>query len=122
MALDFDADPLAELSLFRELGVDGVFVDCPATAAEWLATQHLTPTSWIGSVIGGPGGLQLLLLLDPLIGQRTYTAGPVLFLYSTETIKGASCLHASQHALLQDMNLNVHVLLVPKGQAQASRI
>ena len=117
MALDFDADPLAELSLFRELEVDGVFVDCPATAAEWLATQHLTPTSWIGSVIGGSGGLQQLpLLLDPLIGQRTYTAGPVLFLYSTETNKGASCLNASQHALLQNRNLNGHVLLVPRDR------
>jgi hypothetical protein len=55
MALDFDADPLAELSLFRALGVDGVFVDCPATAAEWLATQHAATPSWIGSVISSPG-------------------------------------------------------------------
>lgn len=66
MALDFDADPLAELSLFRALGVDGVFVDCPATAAEWLAIQQAAPSSWIGSVIGGPGTSCMLSLWQSL--------------------------------------------------------
>ena len=39
MALDFASDPLAELAHFARLGVDGVFVDCPATAREWLAAR-----------------------------------------------------------------------------------
>ena len=55
MALDFDADPLLELSLFRAMGVDGVFVDCPATAAEWLAAERAGPASWFGAVMSGSG-------------------------------------------------------------------
>ena len=58
MALDFAADPLAELTHYHGLGVDGVFVDCPSTAREWkLATgQRIAqPESWLGTVVGGPG-------------------------------------------------------------------
>ena len=58
MAVDFASDPLAELTYYQELAVDGVFVDCPSTAREWkLATGQLSaqPTSWVGAVISGPG-------------------------------------------------------------------
>ena len=58
MALDFAADLLAELTHYQKLGVDGVFVDCPSTARKWrLATGQLSvqPTSWVGTVISGPG-------------------------------------------------------------------
>ncbi len=58
MAVDFAADPLAELTHYRGLGVDGVFVDCPSTAREWkLATGQPTaqPDSWLGTVVSGPG-------------------------------------------------------------------
>lgn len=59
MALDFDADALAELSLFRAMGVDGVFVDCPATAAEWLAAERTAPASWFGAAMSGSGASRL---------------------------------------------------------------
>ena len=58
MAVDFAADPLAELTYYRGLGVDGVFVDCPSTAREWkLATGQppAQPETWLGTVVGGPG-------------------------------------------------------------------
>jgi len=58
MAVKFAADPLAELTYYRRLGVDGVFVDCPSTAREWkVATGQLSaqPFSWVGTVISGPG-------------------------------------------------------------------
>ena len=63
MAVDFASDPLAELTYYQGLAVDGVFVDCPSTAREWkLATGQLTaqPSSWVGAVICGPGKLFLL--------------------------------------------------------------
>ena len=68
MAVDFAADPLAELTHYRDLGVDGVFVDCPSTAREWkLATGQLTaqPESWLATVAGGPGEISG----DALSGQ-----------------------------------------------------
>ena len=58
MAVDFAGDPLAELTHYQHLGVDGVFVDCPSTAKEWLlATGQLDagPTSWAGTIVSGPG-------------------------------------------------------------------
>ena len=58
MAVDFASDPLAELTYYQGLAVDGVFVDCPSTARKWkLATGQLTaqPSSWVGAVISGPG-------------------------------------------------------------------
>ena len=58
MAVNFAADPLDELTYYRRLGVDGVFVDCPSTAREWkVATGQLSaqPFSWVGTVISGPG-------------------------------------------------------------------
>ncbi len=60
MAIDFDSDPLAELSHFWGLGVDGVFVDCPSTAQEWLAASAAKSASlaaWMRTVIGGTGKL-----------------------------------------------------------------
>ena len=62
MALDFRSDPLAELTHFRELGVDGVFVDCPSTAREWLAAlglQRQGGGAWL------PYGLRLPGMLPP---------------------------------------------------------
>lgn len=62
MAVDFDSDVLAELSFFWGLGVDGVFVDCASTAAEWLAAvgagSAAADESWLGSVVSGPGDPQ----------------------------------------------------------------
>ncbi|CAK0784729.1 hypothetical protein CVIRNUC_007933 [Coccomyxa viridis] len=58
MAVDFAGDPLAELTHYQQLGVDGVFVDCPSTAKEWLlATGQLSagPSSWAGTIVSGPG-------------------------------------------------------------------
>ena len=58
MAVDFAADPIAELTHYRGLGVDGMFVDCPSTAREWkLATGQASaqPGSWLAAVAGGPG-------------------------------------------------------------------
>ena len=43
MALDFRSDPAAELTHFAGkagLGVDGVFVDCPATAVAWRQLEY----------------------------------------------------------------------------------
>ena len=58
MAIDFDSDPLREMSYFWGLGIDGVFVDCPSTAREWLSAARLTsakPTSWLRTIISEPG-------------------------------------------------------------------
>ena len=35
MAVDFQADPYAEMQYLTDLGVDGFFTDCPHTAAAW---------------------------------------------------------------------------------------
>ena len=45
MAIDFRSDPAAELRHMAELGVGGVFVDCPATAVAWRQqeSERLTP-------------------------------------------------------------------------------
>ena len=62
MAVDFARDPLAELTHYQHLGVDGLFVDCPSTAKEWLlATGQLDagPISWAGTIVSGPGKLPL---------------------------------------------------------------
>lgn len=58
MAIDLDSDPLAELTHFRALGADGVFVDCPSTAQEWLAASGANSASlatWMRTVISGTG-------------------------------------------------------------------
>ena len=59
MALDFASDPLAELGAFRALGVDGVFVDCPSTAREWLAAAGLqrqgAKSAWLPYGLRVPG-------------------------------------------------------------------
>ena len=44
MALDFQADPYAEMQYLTDLGVDGFFTDCPRTAAAWK--QALTGESY----------------------------------------------------------------------------
>lgn len=43
MALDFRSDPAAELSHFAgkdDIGIDGLFVDCPATAVAWRHLEY----------------------------------------------------------------------------------
>ena len=60
MAVDFAGDPLAELTHYQQLGVDGVFVDCPSTAKEWLLAtgqRNAGPISWAGTIVSGPGKL-----------------------------------------------------------------
>ena len=56
MALDFASDPLAELAHFGRLGVDGVFVDCPATAREWLAARSAERAEREGGAAEGVDG------------------------------------------------------------------
>ena len=66
MAVDFAGDPMAELTHYQQLGVDGVFVDCPSTAKEWLlATGQLSagPASWAGTIVSGPGKLSPVCVL-----------------------------------------------------------
>ena len=67
MAIDFASDPLAELAHLARLGVDGVFVDCPGTAREWLAAragaqrgmhgggEEEAGSSWRPAPLRGPG-------------------------------------------------------------------
>ena len=77
MAVDFAGDPLAELTHYQQLGVDGVFVDCPSTAKEWLlATGQLSvgPSSWAGTIVSGPGEHSLLVVLSCLAACMAWSA------------------------------------------------
>ena len=74
MALDFQSDPLAELSAFWGLGVDGVFVDCPSTAREWLAAaglQRQGASGWL------PYGLRLPGTMPPRAAMSYCEGGGV---------------------------------------------
>ena len=89
MAVDFASDPLAELTYYQGLAVDGVFVDCPSTAREWkLATGQLSaqPTSWVGAVISGPG--------KPFLLPRNFTASQTVNLWH----ECPRCIHPAQYA------------------------
>ncbi len=80
MAVDFAGDPLAELTHYQQLGVDGVFVDCPSTAKEWLlATGQLSagPSSWAGTIVSGPGEHSLLVALSCLTACMAWSASTI---------------------------------------------
>jgi hypothetical protein len=73
MAIDFDSNPLAELSHYRSLGVDGVFVDCPSTAQQWLAATTAGSGSldaWMRRVLDNAGAF-----LAAWIGQDPHRTG-----------------------------------------------